>query len=129
MALKDTTKKMSELLESMQLNLTKAEKGNKAAAQRVRTESIKFGKIAKVYRKESIKAEKSGLMKRNKAVAKTTKTVKATKTLKTTKKVEKAPVKKTKTVAKQTRAVAATPKKKLTTTKTKKVAKPRSLRK
>ena len=73
MALKDTANKMTDLLESIQQNLQKAEKGNKAAAQRVHTESIKFEKIAKLYRKESIKAEKSGLMKKSKLAAKTAK--------------------------------------------------------
>lgn len=67
MALKDTAKKMRDLLESIQHDLDKAEKGNKAAAQRVRTDSIKLEKIAKLYRKESIKAEKAGLMKRKPA--------------------------------------------------------------
>lgn len=67
MALKDTAKIMKDLLESIQHDLMKADKGNKAAAQRVRTDSIKLEKIAKVYRKESIKAEKSGLMKRKPA--------------------------------------------------------------
>jgi hypothetical protein len=38
-------------------DLNKAEKGNKAAAQRVRTGSIKFAKVAKIYRKESIYAK------------------------------------------------------------------------
>ncbi|ETR79648.1 Histone-Like Developmental Protein, partial [Chlamydia pneumoniae B21] len=64
MALKDTAKKMKDLLDSIQHDLAKAEKGNKAAAQRVRTDSIKLEKVAKLYRKESIKAEKSGLLKR-----------------------------------------------------------------
>ncbi|AHK63513.1 hypothetical protein BOKEGFJH_00636 [Chlamydia avium] len=71
MALKDTAKKMRDLLESIQHDLDKAEKGNKAAAQRVRTDSIKLEKIAKLYRKESIKAEKAGLMKRKPAIKKT----------------------------------------------------------
>lgn len=89
MALKDTAKKMTDLLESIQQNLLKAEKGNKAAAQRVRTESIKLEKIAKVYCKESIKAEKMGLMKKSKAAAKKAKAA------------AKKPVRAAKTVAKK----------------------------
>lgn len=60
MALKDTCKTMRSLLECIQADLDKAEAGNKAAAQRVRTCSIKLEKAAKLYRKESVKAEKSG---------------------------------------------------------------------
>src|ERR1700733_15418285 len=70
MALKDTCKTMRHLLENILGDLEKAEEGNKAAAQRVRTDSIKFEKAAKLYRKESIKADKSGVMKKVKAAAK-----------------------------------------------------------
>lgn len=58
MALKDTIKKMHALLEELTADLNKAETGNKAAAQRVRTGSITFAKLAKVYRKESVVMEK-----------------------------------------------------------------------
>lgn len=61
---------MRSLLECIQGDLEKAEAGNKAAAQRVRTCTIKFEKAAKSYRKESIKADKSGLMKKVKAASK-----------------------------------------------------------
>lgn len=64
MSLKDTFKKMRSLLECIQGDLDKAEAGNKAAAQRVRTCTIKLEKAAKLYRKESVKAEKSGGGKR-----------------------------------------------------------------
>lgn len=57
MALKDTIKKMDEMLAELTTDLRKAsEKGNKAASQRVRTGTIKFAKLAKLYRKESIAA-------------------------------------------------------------------------
>lgn len=59
MAIKDTCKKMTVLLEEIQKDLPKAEGGNKAAAQRVRTNSIKLEKVAKLYRKESVKAGKA----------------------------------------------------------------------
>jgi Histone H1-like protein Hc1 len=72
MALKDTCKTMRSLLECIQGDLEKAEAGNKAAAQRVRTCSIKFEKAAKLYRKESIKADKTGVMKKVKAARKKT---------------------------------------------------------
>ncbi|MCB1075625.1 MAG: hypothetical protein KDK59_08845 [Simkania sp.] len=79
MALKDTVKKMHTMLEEMVGDLKKAERGIKAASQRVRTGTIKFAKLAKLYRKESMIAERGGK--------------------KTAKK--KTPQKKTKTVAKK----------------------------
>ncbi|MEG1542556.1 MAG: hypothetical protein RRZ67_00945 [Victivallaceae bacterium] len=79
MALKDTFKLMKHLLDSLQKDLAKAETGNKAASQRVRTLSIKFEKTAKIYRKESIKSEKSGSLKK---AAKTKKMDKKTPTSK-----------------------------------------------
>lgn len=58
MAIKDTTKHMRELLSNITTDLDKAENGNKAASQRVRTATVKLEKVAKVYRKESISTEK-----------------------------------------------------------------------
>ena len=58
MALKETIKKMEHLLTTLTKDLVKACKGNKAAAQRVRTGTIKLAKIAKVYRKESVACER-----------------------------------------------------------------------
>lgn len=60
MALKDTVKKMHALLEELSKDLIKAsEKGNKAASQRVRTNTVKFAKLSKQYRKESVASERS----------------------------------------------------------------------
>jgi DNA-binding protein H-NS len=64
--IKDTIKTMHALLDALKKDLHKAEKGNKAASQRIRTGSIKLGKIAKVYRKESVLAEKKGSFKKTK---------------------------------------------------------------
>jgi hypothetical protein len=58
MALKDTVHTMKKLLHDIAHDIQKAEGGNKAASQRVRTHSIKLEKTAKLYRKESIAAEK-----------------------------------------------------------------------
>lgn len=60
MALKETINHMNKMLEELTCDLSKAMKGNKAASQRVRTCSIQFGKWAKLYRKESIAAERGG---------------------------------------------------------------------
>lgn len=59
MALKDTVKHMRDLLNNIVQDLEKADNGNKAASQRVRTGTVKLEKIAKLYRKESIKSEKT----------------------------------------------------------------------
>lgn len=58
MALKDTIKDIKELLCNITSDIEKAEGGNKAASQRVRTGTVKLEKIAKQYRKESIHHEK-----------------------------------------------------------------------
>jgi DNA-binding protein H-NS len=60
MALKDTVKKMHALLNEISSDLTKSERGVKAASQRVRTGTIKFAKLAKQYRKESMNSERGG---------------------------------------------------------------------
>lgn len=59
MALKETTKHMRDLLNNIVQDLEKADNGNKAASQRVRTGTVKLEKVAKLYRKESIKSEKT----------------------------------------------------------------------
>lgn len=59
MALKDTTKHLKDLLVHITHDLEKADGGNKAASQRVRTGTVKLEKVAKLYRKESIKNEKA----------------------------------------------------------------------
>jgi len=67
MALKDTCKKLKTLLDEINQDMPKAEAGNKAAAQRVRKHTIAFAKVAKVFRKESVKAasgEKKAATKR-----------------------------------------------------------------
>ncbi len=59
MALKDTIKHMRDLLSGITHDLEKSDGGNKAASQRVRTGTVKLEKLAKLYRKESIKTEKA----------------------------------------------------------------------
>ncbi len=58
MSLRDTIKEMKELLHNITSDVDKAEGGNKAASQRVRTGTVKLEKVAKLYRKESIHSEK-----------------------------------------------------------------------
>jgi hypothetical protein len=64
MGLKETINTIREHLTQLSHDLEKAAQGNRAAAQRVRTGSIHFAKTAKVFRKESVDAEKGG--KKNK---------------------------------------------------------------
>lgn len=83
MALNDTVKNLRNLLADITHDLEKAERGNKAASQRVRTGTVKLEKIAKLYRKESIKTEKNTKAKKP-----------AKKAVKPTKKAAAKPVKK-----------------------------------
>ena len=58
MSLKDTVAEMNDFLAEITADLEKAVNGNKAAAQRVRVNTIALEKTAKMYRKESVAAEK-----------------------------------------------------------------------
>jgi hypothetical protein len=70
MSLKDTTKELRELLHDIARDLEKADGGNKAASQRVRTGTVKLEKVSKVYRKQSISSEKTSTGKKPRAAAK-----------------------------------------------------------
>lgn len=58
MALHSTITHLKDLLHKISHDIGKAEGGNKAASQRVRTMTVKLEKVAKTYRKESISNEK-----------------------------------------------------------------------
>lgn len=60
MALKETVDTMKKFLGMISGDLEKAASGNKAASQRVRTCTIKFEKIAKLFRKESVAEGRKG---------------------------------------------------------------------
>ena len=64
MALNETMNQLNHLLINLTKDLTKAYRGNKAAAQRVRTGTIQLEKIAKKFRSESVAAEKSNRVKK-----------------------------------------------------------------
>ena len=93
MALNDTIKNVRNLLANITQDLEKADNGNKAAAQRVRTGTVKLEKIAKLYRKESIKGEKSTKKSGKKAAPKAKKAL-AKKAAPAKKAVKHAPAKK-----------------------------------
>jgi len=54
MGLKESIHAMKDLMLLMCKDLDKTIRGNRAAAQRVRTASVKFAKLAKNFRKESV---------------------------------------------------------------------------
>lgn len=58
MALKETVQTMRKHLNDICRDLDKSQRGNKSAAQRVRTRTVELAKIAKIYRKESVAAER-----------------------------------------------------------------------
>ena len=60
MPLNETTDVLKKQLAAISKDLDKSLSGNKSAAQRVRTRTIELAKIAKIYRKESLDAEKKG---------------------------------------------------------------------
>lgn len=67
MAIKQTIDTLKGLLENVLRDLGKADRGNKAASQRVRTGTIRLEKVAKMYRKESIKFDKQNVGKKKPA--------------------------------------------------------------
>ncbi len=67
MALSDTINKLEILLLSIAKDLEKTSRGNKAAAQRVRVGTIRLERVAKIFRKESVAAEKGGKLRKKPA--------------------------------------------------------------
>jgi len=96
MALKTTVEHMKKMLLEISHDLEKSASGNRAAAQRVRTNTIKFAKIAKQYRKESVAEGRKGAKKK-----KTTKKKAAPKRKVVKKKVAKKKAVKKKTTARK----------------------------
>ncbi len=64
MSLHETMNELDRLLSHLTKDLVKAFRGNKTAAQRVRTGTINLEKVAKIFRRESVAAEKSGKFKK-----------------------------------------------------------------
>lgn len=57
MSYKQTIEEMNDMLQALVIDMESVEL-NRAAAQRVRVNSVKLAKIAKIFRKESIEASK-----------------------------------------------------------------------
>ena len=66
MGLSETIQTMKEQLQEICRDLDKSTRGNKSAAQRVRTSTVQLAKIAKIYRKESLAAERGSAIKEKK---------------------------------------------------------------
>lgn len=64
MALAETIHRLNHLLILLAKDLIKVQRGNKSAAQRVRVYTIQLTKTGKLFRKESLAAEKSGRFKK-----------------------------------------------------------------
>lgn len=70
MALSEIIIELQDLLSVISDDLEKVQKGNKTAAQRVRTRTILLEKVALEFRKESMAAVKSGKLKKKKVKVK-----------------------------------------------------------
>jgi hypothetical protein len=64
MSLERTINQLHQLLSSISKDMEKVHRGNRTAAQRVRTGTIRLEKVGKQFRKESIRAEKTGRFKK-----------------------------------------------------------------
>ncbi len=78
MGLKETINHMKRLLAEISVDLEKSVNGNKTASQRVRVHTIELEKTAKLYRKESVAAERKGSGRAKASVAKKTAAKKTT---------------------------------------------------
>jgi len=64
MSLTESIQHLGNLLTNLSHDLLKVQRGNKAAAQRVRVGTIRLESVAKQFRKESVTAEKRGSFKK-----------------------------------------------------------------
>lgn len=64
MSLAETMGKLEDLLFDLSKDLGKVTRGNKSAAQRVRVGTLRLEKVGKLFRKESVVAEKSGKLRK-----------------------------------------------------------------
>ena len=58
MSFMETTEELAILLQTVLEDVPKVLKGNKTAAQRIRTKTVKIAKVSKIWRKESLELEK-----------------------------------------------------------------------
>lgn len=58
MSFLQTTEELVDLLQTILEDVPKMLKGNKTAAQRIRTKTVKMAKVSKIWRKESLDQER-----------------------------------------------------------------------
>jgi len=66
MSLSNTMSELQNILSDVTKDLSKVEKGNKAAAQRVRVGTLLLEKVGKMFRKESLSVEKGTKVRKKK---------------------------------------------------------------
>lgn len=64
MALVDTVGALETILTNVTKDLRKIGRGNKSAAQRIRVSTIRLEKLGKLFRKESMHAERASFKKK-----------------------------------------------------------------
>jgi hypothetical protein len=74
MALIETLSHLEELLSEIGKDLQKVLRGNHSAAQRIRVGTLRMEKVGKLFRKESLTAEKAGKFHKLKKKARKRKT-------------------------------------------------------
>ena len=62
MSYEKTTDNLVDLMENVLKDVPKALKGNKTAAQRIRTKTVELAKVSKEWRKLSLENEKSKVL-------------------------------------------------------------------
>lgn len=62
MSYEKTTDNLVDLMENVLKDVPKALKGNKTAAQRIRTKTVELAKVSKEWRKLSLESEKSKVL-------------------------------------------------------------------
>ena len=66
MSFLQTTEELVNLLQTILQDVPKMLKGNKTAAQRIRTKTVKIAKVSKIWRKESLDQERKKVKSKKK---------------------------------------------------------------
>ncbi len=66
MSFLQTTEELVDLLQTILEDVPKMLRGNKTAAQRIRTKTVKITKVSKIWRKESLDQERKKVARKKK---------------------------------------------------------------